>query len=156
MICVSDGCQSNDDLRCFDWANDGDCITNADWMLRHCAAACDVSCNAMGTGRCSNLDYRCNTWADTGECGANSDWMLANCPWSCDASCQGHDAEVGALRTSGGDCVNLGNDLQCDILAARWGCVDNTTMLENCRKSCFACVTTGKYKFKHFYLTHGA
>eukprot|EP00051_Salpingoeca_urceolata_P006350 m.84132 g.84132 ORF g.84132 m.84132 type:complete len:538 (+) comp14789_c1_seq1:181-1794(+) len=62
---------SDQDGMCEEWASQGECAKNEDWMLRHCPKTCQPS--------------SCDKWAAEGECEANAVWMLKHCPVSCKA-----------------------------------------------------------------------
>jgi len=70
---------------CADWAADGECTNNAEYM----SVACAKSCNACGRlpelQECVNLHAPddCDAWAADGECTHNKGFMALNCRRSC-------------------------------------------------------------------------
>jgi hypothetical protein len=66
---------------CYDWAEDGDCEENEDFMYAECATSCEARQN-------------CAEWADAGECAENPDFMMDNCASFCDDG-DGEDEEEG-------------------------------------------------------------
>lgn len=66
------------DSPCEMWAKQGQCETNADYMLKQCPVACGA-CRAKRKDK----DKLCNEWAHNGECQENSGFMFKNCPIAC-------------------------------------------------------------------------
>ena len=84
---------SNLDYRCNDWASDGECDVNADWMRANCPRSCDTSCQGQSaaavvssSGDCVNMDndVHCDFLAATRGCAGNVT-LLTRCRKSCSA-----------------------------------------------------------------------
>uniref|UniRef100_A0A914YWG1 peroxidase n=1 Tax=Panagrolaimus superbus TaxID=310955 RepID=A0A914YWG1_9BILA len=137
-------CRDKHDL-CKFWQSIGECETNKDWMLDHCALSCD-KCN--GTTICIDRHRLCTFWSSINECETNAVWMLSNCAKSC-KSCKGHAINGQTLPSNGEfrkkDCTFV--TTQEDILPRRtisitdvrnsnanFGCVAPLTP-HNCKKN---------------------
>eukprot|EP00966_Prymnesium_polylepis_P316285 7308448-Prymnesium_polylepis.1 len=66
------------DANCETWRASGECESNAEFMLRECAATCGL-CRTV----CTDHDVHCTEWAKAGECSANQAFMHKKCPASC-------------------------------------------------------------------------
>jgi len=82
---LSENCQS--------WASQGECDTNAAYMLENCRLSCggckssagvqsDLTAGATGAA-CVDEDDSCKEWAAIGECDKNKEYMASSCPVSC-------------------------------------------------------------------------
>jgi len=69
----------NQNSRCEEWARNGQCTLNSNWMLANCAP----SCGRCTAAKCEDKNKQCKTWAGKGECKKNSNWMSNNCAKSC-------------------------------------------------------------------------
>lgn len=56
---------------CPDWAYEGECGENSDFMWEECEFSCDNH-------------EKCEAWAEEGDCYENTDFMMENCAWYCD------------------------------------------------------------------------
>eukprot|EP01041_Mallomonas_annulata_P011507 gene11507-24051_t len=65
----------NQHVRCDQWADEGECVANAAYMLPNC----DEACYRVFT----DSDIRCGEWATAGECEKNPTFMLTGCAKSC-------------------------------------------------------------------------
>jgi hypothetical protein len=63
---------------CPDWAYDGECGENSDFMWGECEFSCDKH-------------EKCEAWADAGDCEENPDFMMETCAWYCD---EGEEEEL--------------------------------------------------------------
>jgi len=97
---------------CRQWAKDGECFKNPNFMMRRCCKSCqefkcidqnrsnrceqkveylstphcpvDLWVKCCGSCRdCLDWHPMCETWAKSGECDNNPPWMKANCKQSC-------------------------------------------------------------------------
>ncbi|XP_022341790.2 uncharacterized protein LOC111135757 [Crassostrea virginica] len=152
--------------KCSQWAKNGDCITNKDWMARFCKKSCG-KCNTAkktSSGDCSNIedDNDCNKWAMKGECMTKKKWMHKNCRKSCqlceasddpdvdsndtenkprnrdDDDSDDYDDDDDNVVTTG--CRDKHNTRECEGWAKRDECQRNPKwMIPNCRASCGRC-----------------
>jgi len=85
-------CDAFEDENCSDcacnyWTYQGECETNAEYMMAMCPVSCNTftgyteNCQAFEDVECS--DSKCNYWAHIGECKSNADYMEAMCPLAC-------------------------------------------------------------------------
>ena len=65
---------------CEEWAVEGECNTNTDWMSANCNFSC--GCAAV-LDECIDVYAECDEWALEGECITNPGWMSTNCNFSC-------------------------------------------------------------------------
>ena len=72
----SDGEDAQSDPMCLEWAHEGECIRNPQYMFASCATACAHLAYV-------DLDDGCPSWASMGECEKNPDFMLEQCNSSC-------------------------------------------------------------------------
>ena len=66
---------------CASWVENGECETNAYFMLRHCAASCGLC-----TPVCNDHRPECPQWSqlqEGAECDENKAFMRSTCPASC-------------------------------------------------------------------------
>jgi hypothetical protein len=82
--CSSGGRYLEEDLPCEDshrdcpkWAEEGECKSNALYMLRACHESCDAC------GPCEDEEDDCLEWAEDGECETNAQFMLVGCRKAC-------------------------------------------------------------------------
>jgi len=95
-------CEDNN-KRCQEWADRGECKINPNYMLKWCRLSCKVCTGSTGTTSapvpvttsvpvstlpstdpsCTNNHDRCQEWADRGECKKNPRYMLRMCKKSC-------------------------------------------------------------------------
>jgi len=66
---------------CGGWASQGECKTNAGYMLTNCCASCKSGGGDTPTCRDSNTS--CSSWARAGECTRNPGYMRTSCCASC-------------------------------------------------------------------------
>lgn len=126
--------------KCYDWAQNGDCITNTKWMNRNCRKSCQMCTGTPPGMACSNIysnSEMCDQWAREGECKINADWMLENCARSC-RSCNGNSTVTKPPIPKCIDtykvpesCVKWAENNQCKV--------NPQFMLIYCRKSCNKC-----------------
>jgi len=104
---------------CQDWAENGQCEENLEFMFKTCPTACGV-CKP----KCYDKDEaKCGAWARAGECKKNTA-ILSLCPISC------------GVCTS--LCLDTAND--CPQWAAAGHCNENPGyMLKTCPYSCNVC-----------------
>jgi len=69
-------CRNNND-RCGEWADRGECDKNSHYMIPNCPKACGFCKN------CGDQNDRCQEWADRGECENNPWYMLPHCNKAC-------------------------------------------------------------------------
>ena len=91
--------QEGNQLQCDQWAADGECATNAEYMQAECKASCEANSGAaegavleaghqaQARPECRDMDEGCQDWAAQGECEANASFMAESCPVSC-GGCQ--------------------------------------------------------------------
>jgi len=87
--CLANGvCDTHE--RCSVWEDEGECLLNRAYMLKHCPASCRGGDGASkykavqtGKGQCDDAHPRCHLWADSGECHANESNMRKYCPKAC-------------------------------------------------------------------------
>merc|ERR1711871_1757386 len=72
------GCVDQNSTACKSWERSGECRSNPQFMLKHCAATCGL-CRTL----CMDQEDACGTWAQAGECDTNPEVMLLKCPASC-------------------------------------------------------------------------
>ena len=76
-----DPCQDSQ-ASCSQWANEGECLNNPNFMLAQCPRSCgtcvplhdgeeEESENAVASSVCVDDEEKCSTWADMGECAIN-------------------------------------------------------------------------------------
>ena len=76
-----DPCQDSQ-ASCSQWANEGECLNNPNFMLAQCPRSCgtcvplhdgeeEESENAVASSVCVDDEEKCSTWADMGECAMN-------------------------------------------------------------------------------------
>jgi len=108
---------------CSDWASEGECSNNPDYMLE----SCPKSCGTCEGSECVDKNQYCEDWASKGECQRNPDYMNLDCPKACN-TCDG-----------GSSCADL--DSSCDVWATFGHCssVYQPYMEENCKKACNFC-----------------
>ena len=78
--------------KCLEWAEGGECRTNPGYMLRQCQKSCST-CGKSDTEiqgmvdeyskLCEDANPNCESWAGSGECEANPGYMLQSCKRSC-------------------------------------------------------------------------
>ncbi|RCN30618.1 shTK domain protein [Ancylostoma caninum] len=86
------------DPSCAQWASNGECSRNPEWMLSNCQLSCHncktdsnkpaTRTSLCGTGKesnCCDKDRSCAQWASYGECDKNPKFMLSKCKLSCNA-----------------------------------------------------------------------
>jgi len=61
--------------KCDDWAREGECINNPNFMWTQC----QPSCMEFAT----DTEDKCPQWAKEGECSANAKYIQLNCPQAC-------------------------------------------------------------------------
>lgn len=107
------------DPSCSEWAREGQCEENKEFMNKHCAVSCHI-CKR----RCFDKLSSCARWAkDTDECETNAGFMHSNCPVSC-GTCD--------VKSE----VQDSDPKRCPIWA-RGGCDANPVfMFDNCASSC--------------------
>mmetsp|Transcript_38945 Transcript_38945/g.71378 ORF Transcript_38945/g.71378 Transcript_38945/m.71378 type:complete len:563 (-) Transcript_38945:112-1800(-) len=92
-----DPCQNNSP-KCPQWALEGECRNNPNFMLGACARSCE-SCHSLGVGDggeeeeelrdmdgtlCGRDEFdECESWAEGGECWVNPLFMHAGCRYAC-------------------------------------------------------------------------
>ena len=78
--------------KCGEWANQGECKANPDYMLKSCKQSCNVcgksddeikSLTTQYKSLCEDANVNCAAWASQGECTANPGYMLKSCKKSC-------------------------------------------------------------------------
>ena len=62
---------------CPNWAQSGNCESNAIYMAKHCRLSCKL-CEP-----CKDLAKKCAEWKANGECEVNKGYMMQNCAASC-------------------------------------------------------------------------
>ncbi|CAE1305213.1 unnamed protein product [Acanthosepion pharaonis] len=131
-----------DTNKCYDWAQNGDCITNTNWMNRHCRKSCQMCTGTPPGTSCENVytnSEKCDQWAREGECRINADWMLPNCPKSC-RTCNGNSTVTKPTLPKCIDTYEIPEN--CKVWAQTNQCDKNPEfMLIYCRKSCNKCET---------------
>uniref|UniRef100_A0A0M3HW24 ShTK domain protein n=1 Tax=Ascaris lumbricoides TaxID=6252 RepID=A0A0M3HW24_ASCLU len=70
---------------CEQWARDGECRRNAQYMRQYCSAACHTCRPAYNTSNeCADRHISCQQWRTDGQCSGNSgQFMQENCRSSC-------------------------------------------------------------------------
>jgi len=112
------------DEDCDNWAYDGDCVNNRDWMYGHCRKSCS---HCQKYEDCENTYVSdanrysdCNMRAIIGECHSNMNWMKDNCQSSCDF---------------------------CNLWASLGECTRNSDFMNKyCARSCNACKKDMQYE----------
>mmetsp|Transcript_3670 Transcript_3670/g.9369 ORF Transcript_3670/g.9369 Transcript_3670/m.9369 type:complete len:694 (-) Transcript_3670:174-2255(-) len=110
---------------CSEWAKQGECRRNANWMNANCMRSCG-QCPAptpASISSCVDSDSRCGHWAQQHQCTANPEWMGEHCRKSC------------------GKCPSCTDkDNRCAAWAAHEQCsLNRAWMHANCPKSCSVC-----------------
>ena len=139
--------------RCSAWKEEGECVQNRAYMLKHCPVACGGNVNDHRRGPddeeeddddCQDEHERCSVWAGLGECEANPDDMLKHCAKSCDACGMNRDEEEEENVDNEYDeeeeieCEDT--DRRCSSWAKSGECKANPNyMHSNCAKSCGTC-----------------
>ncbi|XP_038068797.1 balbiani ring protein 3-like [Patiria miniata] len=131
-------CQ-NKHKRCDQWAENGRCTREPDFMYKRCLKSCGMCIDERVTGvkapttkrrQCTDRFTTCKLWAGNGECGIANEWMQKNCQKSCDACPE--EAELHP------DCSD--SYLRCSAWAAKGDCQNNPGWMNvYCRKSCQRC-----------------
>ncbi|XP_077989428.1 uncharacterized protein LOC144443759 [Glandiceps talaboti] len=118
---------TDENSRCKEWADRGECSKNPAYMLQYCKQSCDVQdCDNGGVGEnCVDNNARCGVWANIGECRANPSYMLVNCKKSCN-QCGGT-----SCTDNNGSCSSWAQRGECDI--------NPSYMHQECKKSCNKC-----------------
>ncbi|XP_061180039.1 uncharacterized protein LOC133188574 [Saccostrea echinata] len=149
--------------KCQEWAKNGDCITNANWMGRFCKKSCGKCSSGpkkTPSKNCVNIegDKGCNKWAMKGECITKKTWMQKNCRKACqlceaadetDDDVDDNDTENRPRNRDDDDDVVIGcrdkhNSQECAGWAKRDECRRNPKwMIPNCRASCGRCKDGG-------------
>ena len=75
-LCVP-GCHDLS-LHCHQWASEGECVENRDFMLKECPVSCGVC-----TVPCEDRTPQCDRWAEEGRCTRDPDFVLRVCPAAC-------------------------------------------------------------------------
>ncbi|XP_070543322.1 uncharacterized protein [Ptychodera flava] len=115
----------DENTRCAEWANRGECDINPDYMLVNCKKSCRVGDCDDGTGgeECIDNNTDCARWSRYGECQRNPGYMLQNCKKSCNQC---------------GECTD--SDQRCSGWAARGECrINPGYMTVHCKRSCQQC-----------------
>jgi len=107
------------DPSCPQWADNGQCETNIDFMFGHCSASCGV-CKT----KCYDKSDACMDWARAGECSKNPSALLTLCPVACGVC-------TDMCLDKHNDCPNWAADGQCGS--------NEAFMLEACPNSCNVC-----------------
>ncbi|VDM38802.1 unnamed protein product [Toxocara canis] len=70
---------------CEQWAREGECRTNGQYMRQFCASACNICRPAYNTSNeCADRHISCQQWRNAGQCSGNSvQFMQENCRSSC-------------------------------------------------------------------------
>jgi len=133
------GC-TDSNSNCANWASQGECDKNPDYMLDNCCQSCKTgtattttapptTTTPTPTGGCSDANDNCKYWAENGECKKNPGYMLTNCCKSCKggttANCVDKDD----------NCPNWKDQYCTNPTYSDW-------MSKNCAKSCGTCGTT--------------
>ena len=103
---------------CPNWAQSGNCESNAIYMAKHCRLSCKL-CEP-----CKDLAKKCAEWKANGECEVNKGDMMQNCAASC-----GGCSECADTQALCGDWVDA--DPLCEK--------NRDYMIEHCAKSCGLC-----------------
>ena len=112
---------------CTEWALEGQCSKNPDFMRASCKRACGLC------GACHDRSADCKRWAASGECTANGKFMREQCPFACDW-CNA-DGSVQPLSAS---CADAQSD--CTLWAKLGECSSNPDfMREQCPRACGFC-----------------
>lgn len=158
---VMDDCEDSfKNEKCQEWAKNGDCITNKDWMAKFCKKSCgkcSPETKDTGTGDCKNIedDKDCKKWALKGECITKKKWMHTNCKKSCQLCVAADEPEKdddneteNKPRNRDDDdednvktgCRDKHNTRECEGWAKKDECRRNPKwMIPNCRQSCGRC-----------------
>jgi hypothetical protein len=96
------------DENCAQWAEEGQCDTDSEYMLFMCPIACeqpddDQNCRAFEDPKCS--DEQCDKWAEQGKCEHvdYADYMRSMCPSSCKEFDPEYDPRPTRPTTTDGD-----------------------------------------------------
>ncbi|XP_022083990.1 zinc metalloproteinase nas-36-like isoform X2 [Acanthaster planci] len=127
--------------RCDQWADNGRCTREPDFMYKRCLKSCGMCIDERVTGvkaptakqrnKCADRFTTCKLWAGNGECDIATEWMEKNCPKSCDA-CPGEVEEAHQ------DCTD--SYQRCPAWAAKGDCQYNPGWMNvYCRKTCQRC-----------------
>ncbi|KAK6196288.1 hypothetical protein SNE40_001539 [Patella caerulea] len=136
--------------KCSGWRNNGDCVTNKNWMTRNCKKTCNYCITQDNVIKpevnCNNThpnEDECNKWALEAECHINHKWMAKNCRKACRMCATDIEPTEDSSETGGGedgDCVDQHDTSQCKGWARAGECTVNAIwMVPNCRKSCGKC-----------------
>ena len=153
------------DASCGSWAQQGECESNPDAMLRICPTSCGLC-----TPECKDLKPDCPGWGASGECNENPEYMVRNCPVTCEAckstckdvqsDCPGWTADGECYKNPGfmykecpgscGVCEGVKcadkNVTQCQIWADAGECVNNPlAVMKECPDSCGVCRRPSRY-----------
>ena len=63
---------------CPNWARDGECAENADFMAQNCPLSCGIC-----SFNCTDTSESCRAWAAEGQCSENPLAMYKDCPIAC-------------------------------------------------------------------------
>ena len=74
-LVVETGTVAKEHTDCDNWAKDGECIKNPNFMWTSCHSSCLESAK--------DLEDRCREWAEEGECTNNPNFIHLHCPESC-------------------------------------------------------------------------